>query len=174
MRPAAQALTFSILLAVATAGCNPFAPGLEDVKIDRVALLGNRKTVSGFFDWFRNSYEMRGDTSLYGQILGRDFIFSSQDFASGNTIKFDRDQEMSHTTAMFRRIRSVNLVWSWYKTADTSGSDTLARVERYFNLSIQDDELGAFSSTGTARLTLARSDSTQPWRVRDWADISGY
>ena len=153
--------------------CNPFAPSLDEVKVDRVALLGDRRTVKGFFEWFRNSYELR-DTSLYGQVLGRDFIFSFTDFSNGNQERWDRDQEMRIATNMFRQIRSANLVWTWYVAADTASADTLARVERYFNLTVVLDESNAFTGTGTARLELVRADTTQPWRIRSWVDIRDF
>lgn len=161
------------LTALVVGSCNPFAPKLDDVKVDRIALLGDRRTVQGFFQWFRNSYEMR-DTSLYGQILTRDFVFSSRDFSTGNNTQWDRDTEMRIATNMFRQIRSANLVWSWYKTADTLDSDTVASVERYFNLSVQVDDQNTFTGTGTARLTLVRADTASPWRVRNWVDIRDF
>jgi len=163
-----------VLIALTGMGsCNPFAPGLDDVQVDRVALLGNRKTVAGFFQWFKNSYEMR-DTSLYGQILAPDFVFISKDFGTGNNNQWDRDTEMRITTNMFRQIRQTNLIWSFYKTADTLDTDTLASVERYFNLSVQLDEANTLQGTGTARLTLARPDTNSPWKVRNWVDIRDF
>ena len=161
------------LCAIGLGSCNPFAPGLEDIQVDRIGILGDRRSIAGFFQWFRNSYEMR-DTSLYGQILARDFVFVSKDFATGNNNQWDRDTEMRITTNMFRQIRQANLVWSWYKTADTLDADTVASVERYFNLSIQLDEANTFQGTGTARLTLVRPDTASPWRVRSWVDIRDF
>ena len=162
-----------IYYALFISSCNPFAPALDEVKVDRVALLGDRRTVKGFFEWFRNSYELR-DTSLYGQVLGRDFIFSFTDFSNGNQERWDRDQEMRIATNMFRQIRSANLIWTWYVSADTASTDTLARVERYFNLTVVLDESNAFTGTGTARLELTRPDTTQPWRIRSWVDIRDF
>jgi hypothetical protein len=168
------ALCIVVVFAVLSlSSCNPFAPGLEDIKVDRVALLGDRRSVQGFFQWFRNSYEMR-DTSLYGQLLSPDFVFISRDFASGNNNQWDRDTEMRITTNMFRQIRAANLVWTWFKTADTLDTDTIASLERYFNLSIQLDESNTYQGTGTARLTLVRADTASPWKVRSWVDIRDF
>jgi hypothetical protein len=162
-----------LALAVAVGSCNPFAPGLDDIKVDRISLLGDRRTVTGFFQWFRNSYETR-DTSLYGQILSKDFVFISKDFGNGNNNQWDRDTEMRITTNMFRQIQLAQLVWSWYKTADTLGADTIASVERYFNLTVQVDETNIIQGTGTARLTLVRPDTASPWKVRTWVDIRDF
>jgi hypothetical protein len=172
LRTVVGALLISISL-LAVAGCNPFAPKLEELKLDRNKLLGDRRSVRGFFDWFRNSYELR-DTSLYGQILAPDFIFSTRDFSNGNNLVWDRDQEMRITTNMFRQIRSANLVWSWFSRVDTASSDTIARVERYFNLTIVLDDQNIYNGTGTALLTLTRQDSTMPWRARSWVDIRDF
>lgn len=162
------ALVFGLL-----GSCNPFAPTLSDVKIDRLALLGDRRTVKGFFEWFRNSYELR-DTSLYGQILAPNFSFTFRDFANGNNEIWDRDTEMRIATNMFRQVRSTNLVWTWYVNADTSTTDTLASLERYFNLTVVADEQNVYMGTGTARLTLVRADSTHPWRIKSWVDIRDF
>lgn len=153
-----------------TSSCNPFAPGLEQVRIDRQSLLGNRTTINGFFDYFRNSYELK-DTSLYGQMLDHKFEFSYKDFSTGNQGKWDRDQEMRIATNMFRQIRSANLVWTWFLAADTANADTLARVERYFNLTVVLDDQNVYTGTGSAKLTLVRPDTLAPWRIRDWQDV---
>lgn len=152
------------------AACNPFAPGLEQVRVDRQTLLGNRATINGFFDYFRNSYELR-DTSLYGQLLESGFEFSFKDFSTGNQAKWDRDQEMRIATNMFRQIRSANLVWTWFLAADTVNADTVARVERYFNLTVVVDDQNIYTGTGSAKLTLVRPDTLSPWRIRTWVDV---
>ena len=162
-----------LLCAFCLAACNPFAPALDQVKVDRAALLGNRKTVKGLFEWFRNSYELR-DTSLYNQLFTPDFTFTYKDFSNGNLEYWDRDQELRTATNMFRQIRSANLVWTWFVSADTASSDTIASVERYFNLTIVVDETSVFTGTGTARLTLVRPDTSAPWRVRSWVDIRDF
>ena len=166
-RPLPYVAALVVLLAT-MAACN-----LEEVTLDRAALLGNRRTISGFFDWFRNSYEMR-DTSLYGQILNRDFVFQSRDFATGNNTQWERDTEMRVTTNMFRQVRSAKLLWTYYTAADTEGIDTLASVERYFNLSVQVDDDNTYTGTGRARLLLTRPDTLSPWRIRTWVDIRDY
>lgn len=162
-----------VALACMVIACNPFAPRLEEIKVDRIALLGDRRSVKGFFEYFRNSYELR-DTSLYGQLLSQDFQFSFKDFSTGNQERWDRGQEMRIATNMFRQIRSANLVWTWFVNADTAGADTLAQVERYFNLTIVADDENAFNGTGSAQLTLVRGDSTEPWRIKNWVDIRDF
>lgn len=164
--PTALALIF-------LAACNPFAPKLEDVVADRNQVLGNRKSVAGLFDWFRSSYELR-DTLLYGQMLARDFQFSYFDFTNNNTQYWDRDIDMRTTYNLFRSAKSTSLQWQHYVYADTSASDTLASVERYFNVTIVLDDQSIFRSTGSARLGLRRRNKEDYWQIFSWFDKSDF
>lgn len=160
-------------LAFWLAGCNPFAPGIDNVFIDRNALLGDRASVSGFFSYFRNTYELR-DTLLYGKMIAPDFKFVYFDFANNNQTFWDRDIEMQSAFRLFRSIKSVTLLWNNYVRADTASSDTLALVERYFNLTIVQDDQNIFRGTGSAELLLVRGKRGEPWRMRQWRDKSDF
>jgi hypothetical protein len=153
--------------------CNPFAPKLEDIVIDRNTVLGNRKTISGLFDWFRNSYELR-DSLLYGQIIARDFQFSYLDFTNNNLVYWDRDIDMRTTYNLFRAAKSTSVQWQHYVTADTSFSDTVASAERYFNVTIVLDDQQIFRSTGSARLQFKRKDREDFWQIVSWFDKSDF
>jgi hypothetical protein len=153
--------------------CNPFAPGLDEISIDRNKLLGDRSTLPGFFDWFRNAYELR-DSTLYGQIIGNDFRFAFLDFSKNVETYWDRDVEMKTTHNMFRNVKQASLQWNNYVYADTSLSDTIASVERYFNITIVQDDQNIFRGTGSARLLLKRSARGQPWRISAWYDRSDF
>ena len=153
--------------------CNPFAPKLEDVVIDRNQVLGNRKSVSGLFDWFRTSYELR-DTLMYGQMLAREFQFSYLDFTNNNTIYWDRDIEMRTTSNLFKAAKSTTVQWQHYVYADTSNNDTLASVERYFNITIVLDDQSIFRSTGSARMELKRPQKEAFWQISSWFDKSDF
>jgi hypothetical protein len=154
-------------------GCNPFAPSLEDVAADRNQVLGNRKSISGLFDWFRSSYELR-DTLLYGQMLAPDFQFSYFDFTNNNTIYWDRDMDMRTTYNLFRSAQSTSVQWQHYVYADTSASDTLAAVERYFNVTVVLDDQSIFRSTGSARLSMRRRNKNDFWQIVSWFDKSDF
>ncbi|SFC26144.1 hypothetical protein SAMN05421780_10453 [Flexibacter flexilis DSM 6793] len=153
--------------------CNPFAPSLDDAVIDRAALLGNRQTVKGMFEWFRNSYELR-DTLMYGQIIGQNFKFTYKNFANNNDEYWDRASEMRSTSNMFRSVKSTTLQWTNYVIADTLYSDTLASVERYFNLTIVQDDQNIYRGTGSAKLTLVRNKFSNDWQIVDWYDKSDF
>jgi len=153
--------------------CNPFAPKLEDVVVDRNQVLGNRKSIAGLFDWFRSSYELR-DSLLYGQILARDFQFSYLDFTNNNIVYWDRDIDMRTTYNLFRAAKSTSLQWQHYVYADTLGNDTAANVERYFNVTVVLDDQSIFRSTGSARIKLKRPTPADFWQIQSWFDKSDF
>jgi hypothetical protein len=168
------ALTGILLVsALMLSGCNPFAPKLDDVVVDRNQVLGNRKSVSGLFDWFRSSYELR-DTLLYGQMLARDFQFSYLDFTNNNTVYWDRDIDMRTTYNLFRAAKSTTVQWQHYVYADTLANDTVASVERYFNVTVVLDDQSIFRSTGSARMVLRRPDKESFWQIASWFDKSDF
>jgi hypothetical protein len=163
----------SISFALTLMACNPFAPKLEDVVVDKNAVLGNRKTISGIFDWFRSSYELR-DTLLYGQMLANDFQFSYLDFTNNNMVYWDRDIDMRTTYNMFRAVKSNTVQWQHYVSTDTLASDTAASVERYFNITIVLDDQQIFRSTGSARIKFKRKDKNDFWQLVSWFDKSDF
>ena len=69
---------FLFTACVLCAGCNPFAPALEEGN-PFGDLLGDPTTIEGFFANFRNAYELR-DLSLYEPLLDSSFIFVWHDF----------------------------------------------------------------------------------------------
>lgn len=172
-RTKATLLCALILNGLALISCNPFAPKLENVVVDRDAVLGNRKSVAGLFDWFRSSYELR-DTLMYGQMLSRDFQFSYLDFTNNNLVYFDRDIDMRTTYNLFRAAKSTSVQWQHYVYADTLASDTAASVERYFNVTVVLDDQSIFRSTGSARLALRRKNKDDFWQITSWFDKSDF
>lgn len=170
---AAFLCTLMALVLLATEGCNPFAPRIDDIPVDRNQVLGNRKYISGLFDWFRASYELR-DTLLYGQMLAPGFQFSYLDFANNNTLYWDRDIDMRSTYNLFRAAKSTSVQWQHYVYADTLTSDSLASVERYFNVTVVLDDQSIFRSTGSARLLLRRSGKDGFWQILTWFDKSDF
>ncbi|MGB3619394.1 MAG: hypothetical protein WBA12_14855, partial [Catalinimonas sp.] len=161
-----RGLTAVVLAAgLGVLSCNPFAPGLDDAPIDPNELLGDRRTLDGFFEWFRNAYELR-DSVLYGQLIDPAFRFSYFDFQNNVYVSWDRDTEMLSTYNLFRGVQSTSLRWNNYVFVDTTGSDTVATVERAFNLSIVQDEQNIFMGTGSAQIQLVRNAPDTPWRMR--------
>jgi hypothetical protein len=155
-----------------SAACNPFAPGFDDTAAGPTTL-GDRRTVKGFFEYFRNAYQLR-DSTLYGQLLTRDFTFTYTNFADNTQQIWTRDVDVLSTYRLFRSIRSASLQWNQYIDADTALTDTTAVVERAFNLIINQDDENVFRGIGTARLELVRPNRAAPWRMRRWFDKSDF
>ena len=165
-------LIFGFLLAIASS-CNPFAPELDDVQVNREEILGNRKTINGFFEWFRNSYELR-DTTMYGKLLAPEFRFTFLDFANSTEESWDRTVEMQTANNMFRGVKSINLQWNNFIELDTMTYDTLARAERSFNLIITHDDNNVYRGVGSALLILRRNSTTDYWIMQSWYDKSDF
>ncbi|MBK0402015.1 hypothetical protein I5M27_03400 [Adhaeribacter sp. BT258] len=162
-----------LVLVASLAACNPFAPELDDAVTDPNKLLGDRKTVNGFFEWFRNSYQLR-DSTLYGQIVAPDFRFTYFDFTNNTEVSWPRDVEMSTTYKLFRGVRATSLQWNQYILADTAISDTVAIAERAFNLTINQDDATIYRGVGSARIVLTRKNRNDNWKMRSWYDKSDF
>jgi len=161
--------TLVLFIFIQLSSCNPFAPGLDDIVIDQC----DRRTFDGFFECFKNAYEYR-DSTLYGQLVAPDFIFTYYDFLDNIQITWDRGVEMRYTYNMFRQVKSTSLQWNYYIIADTLISDTLASVERAFNLFIFQDDQNVFRGTGSAHLILTRKSKEDFWKMASWYDKSDF
>ncbi len=173
-RPSFSVLVLAAGALLAAPGCNPFAPALDEMPTDQNQLLGNPTTVRGFFDRFRSAYQLR-DSTLYGQLLTRTFLFTYRDFGANVDRSWNRDVDANATYRLFRAARSANLQWTQFLPAtDTLASDTLAYVERSFLLTIEQRDDERYSGAGTARVVLVRKNRNEPWRMRSWYDRSEF
>jgi hypothetical protein len=153
-------------------GCNPFAPAYDAEGLGDRNLLGDPTTVDGYFQLFKNSYELR-DTTLYGRLFAQDFIFTYYDFEQGQEISWDRATEMNISFNLFRSVRLIILDWNYYIQLDTSLVSE-ALVIRSFNLYIEQDDELAFNGTGRARFRLERDEPGDPWKAVSWFDDSDF
>lgn len=153
------------------AGCNPFAPAFDKDGLSGQNLLGDRTTIDGLFEYFKNSYEIR-DTSLYGRLFSSDFTFTYFDFDQAAEVSWDRGQELAISYNLFRNVQRITLDWNFY--VEKIETDTEAQVLRNFNLTIVEDENTAYTGTGRARITLRREFVTDPWQIVHWFDDSDF
>lgn len=163
------ALTMLVLL---LAGCNPFAPALEegDAFGD---LMGDPRTVDGFFTNFKNAYELR-DINMYEALLDSAFTFIYYDFDAGVERQWRFGQELESTRRLFTRASAVQLRWNQIISEDVFDADRQAQVVRSFNLLIALDGSEALRGSGNVNFLLARPDSTSAWRLRRWRDESEF
>ncbi len=156
---------------LALASCNPFAPAQDPNGLANVNLLGDPTQVEGFFQLFKNAYELR-DTSLYGRLFSKDFEFVYYDADLGQEIRWDRDTELSISYNLFQSVLQITLDWNYYSQLDTT--ETEASVIRNFNLMIEQDEQNVFSGSGRARLRLKRERAGDAWQAYYWFDDSDF
>lgn len=151
--------------------CNPFAPKYEPNGLSDVNSLGNPISISGFFKLFKNAYELR-DTSLYGRLFAREFVFTYHDFDKGQDFSWDRSTEMNTSYKLFQGVQQINLDWNFFVEMDTT--DTVAYIVRNFNLTIVENEQTAYNGTGRARFRLKRARVNEPWKAVFWFDDSDF
>lgn len=166
------AMVFGLMpaLIVLTSCTNPFAP--RELKGDIFEdILGNPSTIEGFYTRFQNAYQLR-DTSLYGPLIHREFIFTYRDQDQNVDVSWGRAEEMNTTSRMFQRSRNIQLQWNNIITMFANESQTQAQVIRRFNLLILLDGSVAYRTDGAANFVLTRADSTENWQLISWRDES--
>lgn len=152
-------------------GCNPFAPAFDEDGLQEQSLLGDRTTVDGLFEYFKNAYEIR-DTGLYGRLFTSDFVFVYYDFDQAAELTWDKGQELASTYNLFRNVRQINLDWNFYVEESLYGDSAI--VTRTFNLNIVENENTTYSGTGRAKLKLRRKAEGEPWKIYYWFDDSDF
>ncbi len=151
-------------------GCNPFAPaiGEGDPFGD---LLGDPKTIEGYFTNFRNAYELR-DLSLYEPLIDSSFVFIYTDFDTGIEREWGFGQELESTRRLFESTVEVQLQWKQIISRQEFDGGVRAVTVRGFNLSVGLDTGEVFRGDGNVNFLLARADTTLGWRLIRWRDES--
>ena len=152
------------------AACNPFAPaiGEGDPFGD---LLGDPKTIEGYFANFRNAYELR-DLSLYEPLIDSSFVFIYTDFDTGIEREWGFGQELETTRRMFESVVEVQLQWNQMISRQVFEDGKRAIAVRSFNLAIGLNSGEVFRGDGNVNFLLTRADTTRAWRLLRWRDES--
>ncbi|MDX1909543.1 MAG: hypothetical protein SF053_21060 [Bacteroidia bacterium] len=159
------------LLALMQVSCNPFAPAYDEEGLTNINLLGDPTSIDGYFQLFKNAYELR-DTTLYGRLFTGDFVFSYYDPDQGQEIQWDRATELAISYNLFQAVLQINLDWNYYTQLDTTPVE--AYVVRNFTLTIAEDEQTVFTGSGRARMKLRRAVPGEAWRAWSWFDDSDF
>ncbi len=159
-----------IVISIAYGGCNPFAPavGEGDPFGD---LLGDPKTIEGYFTNFRNAYELR-DMSLYESLIDSSFVFIYTDFDTGIEREWGFGQELESTRRLFENTVEVQLQWKQIISRQEFDNGVRAVAVRGFNLAVGLDTGEVFRGDGNVNFLLARADTTLGWRLIRWRDES--
>lgn len=154
-----------------TAACNPFAPSYDEDGLSGQDVLGDRTTLDGLFEFFKNSYEIR-DTSLYAKLFAEDFVFVYYDFDQGAEVSWNKGQELAASYNLFRSVKQITLDWNFY--LEKTETDREASVVRSFNLNIVEADNAVISGTGRARMKMRRDTAGLPWKIYYWFDDSDF
>jgi hypothetical protein len=173
MRSVLRSTLVPFVATVCLAACNPFAPGLDNSISGPESLLGDQTTVEGVFQNVRYAYTFR-DTTIYGQLIGGDFLFSFRDYERGVDVTWGRDEEMRVTSGLFQNVQRLDLVWNNVLVQSVDSAGTLASVSRNFSLTVTFNPSDIIRADGYAALTLTRRSSSDPWMIQRWRDDSQF
>jgi len=151
-------------------GCNPFAPAFEEGN-PFGDLLGDPTTIDGFFNNFRNAYELR-DLSLYEPLLDSSFTFVWHDFDSQVDREWGFAQDLETTRRLFQNASGIRLQWNQIIAQDELIPLVQMRIVRSFNLTVTLERGDVFRTDGNVNFLLNRVDSLSSWRLTRWRDES--
>lgn len=166
------ALATLVLAVILSAGCNPFAPAVDEG--DPFGdLLGDPKEISGFFTNFRNAYELR-DISLYEPLLDSAFVFVYRDADEQIERQWGFPQDLESTRRLFENADLIRLQWNQIISQDTLAEGLQQRVVRSFNLTISLITGEAFVGGGNVNFLLKRREVPGEWQLLRWRDESEF
>jgi hypothetical protein len=159
-------------MVVSFEGCdNPFAPALELNPVSSASALSDLKTTDGVFQNFQYAYTFR-DTTIYGQLISSNFVFTYTDYDLGYNVSWGRDDEMKTTYGLFQNAQQLNLVWNGI-VLSTSDSST-AEIVRGFNLTITFSSTDVISLEGRVDMSFIKNPNTGKWQISEWIDETNF
>lgn len=123
------------------------------------------------FQNFKFAYTFR-DTSIYGKLVSKDFIFTFRDFDKGFDVTWGRDDEMKTTNGLFTNSQRLDLIWNNIILSNVDTSN--ATIVRGFNLTVTFNPTDVIRIDGRVNLFLKREESTNNWQMVKWIDESGF
>lgn len=151
-------------------GCvNPFAPKIDPDLGSEGSLISDQRNIEGVFQNLQYAYTFK-DTSIYGELLDNDFIFTYRDYEREVDIAWGREDEMRVTYGLFNNSERLDLIWNNI-VAITSDSNN---VVRSFNLTITFNPTDIVFVDGKVNLQLEKSQGTGKWKLLTWIDESNF
>ena len=146
---------FILIILIHNSCVNPFAPAITlDNSYNN--LLGDPKTIDGFFKNFQYSYNFK-DTITYSNLLDDDFIFSYRNYDAGIDVSWSRKEDLHSTYRLFMAAQNLDLIWN--DIISQSGDSLKLYITRSFNLSIIFSTSDIVRIYGKANLYLKRPDT---------------
>lgn len=159
-------------LSILVSSCfNPFSPALDENPINTDGLISDQMNVEGVFKNFQYSYAFK-DTTIYGQLLSKDFSFVYRDYDRGVDVSWGREEDVRITNAFFNSIQKVDLIWN--NIIATAEDSLSANVVRGFNLTITFNPTDVIRIDGRVNLSLERNSTSDKWLINRWKDESNF
>lgn len=149
---------------------NPFAPKLSVGDNDGL-VLGDQKTVEGFFQNWRYSYIFK-DTLVYGRLLDNNFNFIFRNYDKGVDLSWGRQEDLITTSRLFSSTQNLDLIWN--EVISNIGDSTLLDVSRGFTLQIVFSQSDIVRLQGRANIRLKRNNQNEDWKMLYWRDESNF
>ncbi len=160
-----------IIILIFTGCKNPFAPALDTTVGDNSSTISDLKNVDGVFQNFQYAYVFK-DTTIYGNLIAEDFIFTFRDYDQGVDVSWGRDEEMKTTYGLFQNSQRLDLIWN---NEVLSTQDSLnAIIIRAFNLTITFNPTDIVRVNGRVNLSLKKDPASQTWAITRWIDESNF
>lgn len=147
---------------------NPFSPKIDNSSSNE-NIITDQKTVEGVFQNFKYAYTFK-DTTIYGQLLAENFVFTYFDYDLGIDISWDRPTDMKTTSGLFANTQDLKLIWN--NIVYQEGDSLLIDVRRSFNLTITFNPNDVIAFQGFADMTLERASADDKWLIIRWRDLT--
>lgn len=157
------------ILSILLLSCfNPFSPSIDN-SIPDDNIISDQKTIEGLFQNFKYAYTFK-DTSIYGQTLSQDFVFTYFDYDLGLDVSWDRATDMRTTEGLFTNSQDLRLIWN--NIVFQEGDSLNADVKRGFNLTITFNPNDVLNFYGFVDMNLTRATIDDKWKIRLWKDLT--
>jgi hypothetical protein len=131
-------------------------------------LISDQKSVEGVFQNFLYSYTFK-DTTIYGQLLDKNYSFIYRDYDLGVDLSWGRDEDMKVTNGLFQNSQKLDLIWNNI----VSITDDSTNIIRGFNLTVTFNPTDIVFIEGRVNLNLIK-DNNEKWRILRWIDESNF
>lgn len=131
-------------------------------------LITDQTNISGVFQNFQYAYSFR-DTTIYGDLLAKDFIFTYRDYDLGFDISWGREEEMRVTYGLFQNVQRLDLIWNEIVSLTSDSTNII----RSFDLTITFNPTDIIDVDGRVNLTLRKNENSK-WQIVNWLDESNF
>ena len=151
---------------IITSCSNIFAPSIDN---SGSSIISDQKTIEGVYQNFKYAYDFK-DSTVYGNLLTSDFIFTYRDYTLGYDVTWDRATEMRTTNGLFQNTQKLDILWN--NIVYQSGDSLVQNVRRSFNLTITFNPNDIVRFNGFADMNLSRNSTDDKWKIKKWKDES--